>query len=129
MEVIKFNSLMANMPTKPEMRTIPIASGQSSASVHLHIRTNIIARLNSNPTQGIKQKTDGIIFAKEDIAAMPSIATNVPSTLVIFIPIQRQTAEKKVPIANPDKIAVNKSPEEGLALRVVVALPDKEVKT
>jgi hypothetical protein len=42
----------------------------------------------------------GMVLANEEIAAIPSMATNVPSTLVIFIPAQRQKAEIKVPIAN-----------------------------
>ncbi len=94
------------MPTKPEIMTIPTASGQNSASVHLHIRTNITTKLNSHPTQGVKHINMGAIPANEEIAAIPSIATNVPSTLVTFIPIHRQTAEKKVPIAKPTAIAV-----------------------
>jgi len=116
------------MPTAPEIRTIPTASGHKSASVHLHIKTNITTSPNSHPTQGVKHINIGTVLANEEIAAIPSIATNVPSTLVIFIPMYKHIAEKNVPIANPDIIAVNNLPEGGLALRGVVALPDREAR-
>ncbi|GAF86484.1 unnamed protein product [marine sediment metagenome] len=80
----------------------------------MHIRKNITIKLINGAQQAIRPTTGptntgvmpanankeiantGIMPANEEIAAILSIATNVPSTLVTFIPNQRQQAEIKV---------------------------------